>query len=63
MKHLVNLDEAVLARAKHRLGTDTIKATVNAALQLAAADDHGSLTDALEVLGSTEFIDREQAWR
>ncbi len=65
MKHLVDVDDDVLERAKRHLGTPTIKATVNAALWLAAggssADD--DLAAALVTLASVEFEDRSAAWR
>ncbi len=65
MKHLVDVDDDVLERAKRHLGTPTIKATVNAALRLAsggsAAD--ADLTAAVATLASVEFEDRSAAWR
>ncbi|MEP6814627.1 MAG: hypothetical protein ABI873_03640 [Marmoricola sp.] len=65
MKHLVDVDDDALERAKRHLGTPTIKATVNAALRLAAgssaADDE--LDAALETLASLEFEDRSAPWR
>lgn len=65
MKHLVDLDDEALERAKRHLGTATIKATVNAALRLAAggssADD--DLDAALVILASVGFEDRSSAWR
>jgi Arc/MetJ family transcription regulator len=64
MKHLVDLDEAALQAAKDQLGTDTIKATVNAALRRAAgADTTATMLSALDSLGSIDFADREEAWR
>jgi Arc/MetJ family transcription regulator len=65
VKHLVDLDDDALERARRHLGLPTIKATVNAALRLAAdrspADD--DLDDALTTLASVEFEDRSAAWR
>lgn len=65
MKHLIDLDEAALERARRRLGLPTIKATVNAALRLAAgppqADD--DVEAALAALAAIDFDDRSAAWR
>jgi Arc/MetJ family transcription regulator len=65
VKHLVDLDDETLERAKRHLGLSTIKATVNEALRLAAgrsaADDE--LDAALHTLAEVEFEDRSAAWR
>ncbi|WP_255450168.1 type II toxin-antitoxin system VapB family antitoxin [Skermania sp. ID1734] len=65
MKHLVDIDEAVLQRAKQELGLPTIKATVNAALRLVArrSERHDDLNSALDTLAEIEFEDRSAAWR
>lgn len=65
MKHLVDLDEAALDAARRRLGTKTIKDTVNAALHVVAGQDaeaHG-VDAALDRLARFPFEDRTQAWR
>ncbi|HVX42316.1 MAG TPA: hypothetical protein VHC49_00425 [Mycobacteriales bacterium] len=65
MKHLVDLDEDALDRARRQLGTDTIKSTVNAALRLASAapPDEAGLDRALDSLAAIDFADRSAAWR
>lgn len=65
MKHLVDLDDDALERAKRHLGTPTIKATVNAALRLAAGGSSAGddLDAAMATLASVEFEDRSAAWR
>lgn len=65
MKHLVDVDDDALERAKRHLGTPTIKATVNAALRLASGGSsaEADLSAALETLASVEFDDRSAAWR
>lgn len=65
MKHLVDVDDDVLERAKRHLGTPTIKATINAALRLAVegSSAHDDLAVALATLASVEFEDRSAAWR
>lgn len=65
MKHLVDINEQALARAKDHLGTPTIKATVNAALRLAAgtAPTDADFDEALDQLATVEFEDRAAAWR
>ena len=65
MKHLVDIDDDVLEAARRRLGTATMKDTVNTALRLAAdeADQRSNVSEALDTLASFEFADREQAWR
>ncbi|MGH3519325.1 MAG: hypothetical protein ACRDQ7_18280 [Haloechinothrix sp.] len=65
MKKLIDVDDESLEAAKQRLGTTTIKDTVNTALRLAA--DAGPLPEevdaALDVLGGIDFQDRAHAWR
>ena len=65
MKHLVDIDDDALAAAQRRLGTSTMKDTVNPALKLAAADerDPSDVATALDTLAAFDFDDREQAWR
>lgn len=62
MKHLIDLDEDALRAARARLGTTTIRETVNAALQLAAGGRQAEAAAALDVLASLELEDRERAW-
>lgn len=66
MKRLIEIDDEALEQAKQHLGTPTMKATVNAALRLAAgrAPETGQdIDDALDVLAGTDFDDRAAAWR
>ena len=62
-KHLVDLDEEALSVAWARLGTSTIKDTVNAALRRAGEDRAVEVAAALDVLGRANLIDRVEAWR
>ncbi|HLI43141.1 MAG TPA: hypothetical protein VKU92_01565 [Acidimicrobiales bacterium] len=62
-KHLVDLDENALSVAQARLGTTTIKDTVNAALRQAGGDRDAEVAGALDVLASADLIDRSEAWR
>lgn len=66
MKHLVDIDEQALSEARGRLGTVTIKDTVNAALRLAAQDEQHAerVEDALAVLAGLDLTDedRQAAW-
>ncbi len=62
-KRLVDLDDDALAAARARLGTKTIKDTVNAALRQAAAARRSQLSEALEVLARFELSDRSESWR
>ncbi len=62
-KHLVDIDDAMLAAARAELGTTTLKETVNQSLRLAAATRDRRVTRALDTLAQGEFDDREAAWR
>jgi Arc/MetJ family transcription regulator len=62
-KRLIDVDDRALEDARERLGTKTIKDTVNEALRRAAEGRHADLTHALDVLGSAELDDRADAWR
>ena len=62
-KHLVDLDEPALRAARARLGTSTIKDTVNEALRRTAGAREGSVTAALDALAAVPFEDRAEAWR
>lgn len=64
MKRLIDVDDESLEAARSRLGTSTIKETVNAALQLAAnSPTRAEIHAAIDTLASVEFEDRESAWR
>ncbi|MHB1535305.1 MAG: hypothetical protein ACYC1D_12010 [Acidimicrobiales bacterium] len=62
-KHLVDLDEEALSVAQIRLGTTTIKDTVNAALRRIGEGRAGKVAAALDVLGHADLVDRVEAWR
>jgi Arc/MetJ family transcription regulator len=62
-KHLVDIDEPTLRAARRRLGTRTIKDTVNQALRKAGDDRHTTIQRQLDVLAAAELAPREQAWR
>jgi len=62
-KRLVDLDDDALAAARARLGTKTIKDTVNQALREAAAARRAELNQALDVLAGRELVDRAESWR
>ena len=62
-KHLIDLDEQALAAARARLGTSTIKDTVNASLRRAGESRRADVVVALATLGDADLVDREQAWR
>lgn len=62
-KHLVDIDEKALSAARAELGTDTIKATVNAALQAACHARASRVAAALDALAGADLDDREHAWR
>jgi Arc/MetJ family transcription regulator len=62
-KHLVDIDERALRAARARLGTDTIKDTVNRALRQAAGDRDDEVRRHLDVLAGARLADREDAWR
>ena len=62
-KHLIDIDEKALSAARAELGTDTIKATVNAALEAAAFPRAPRVAKALDMLANSTLEDREHAWR
>jgi Arc/MetJ family transcription regulator len=62
-KHLVDIDEQVLANARAQLGVDTIKETVNRALRLVGENRSAMVTARLDALADAELASREQAWR
>jgi Arc/MetJ family transcription regulator len=65
MKHLIDLDEESLARARAVLGTSTIKATVNEALRRAALDStrEERIRSSLDALAAMPAFDRADVWR
>ncbi|HUY87036.1 MAG TPA: hypothetical protein VMU77_07950 [Acidimicrobiales bacterium] len=62
-KHLVDIDEAVLAAAQAELGTPTMKDTVNEALRRATVKRTVRVTKALDRLGRRQVSSRDEAWR
>lgn len=62
-KRLIDVDDSVLASAQARLGTATIKETVNTALRRVADDRSADLAEALQVLADMPLEDRSVAWR
>ena len=62
-KHLVDIDEAALHAARVRLGTGTIKETVNRALRQAGGGDRARLKRSLDRLARANLSPREDAWR
>ena len=62
-KHLVDIDEAALHAARAKLGSRTIKETVNRALREAAGDHQEDVKRRLDLLARADLDAREQAWR
>jgi Arc/MetJ family transcription regulator len=69
MKHLVDMDEELLARVKAILGTPTLKATVDRALKIAeesasnrAEERNKSLEDWASLCAQIPLQDRAEAW-
>jgi Arc/MetJ family transcription regulator len=62
-KHLVDIDDEALSKARAELGTATIKDTVNKALLIAAGRRDPRVTRALDVLARADLADRAEAWR
>jgi len=65
VKHLVDIDDELLERAKGCLGTQTIKATVDEALRKATEERARGQREALEHLGqifAEHPFDRSEAW-
>jgi Arc/MetJ family transcription regulator len=62
-KHLVDIDEDALTAARAKLGSATIKETVNRALRQAGEDQRGIVKRRLDLLADIDLADREQAWR
>ncbi len=62
-KHLVDIDERALSAARAELGTQTIRDTVNEALNRAASQRSAEVRRSLDRLARLEFDDRNEAWR
>ena len=62
-KRLVDIDDAALRAAQARLGTATIKETVNRALRQASGEQQALVRKRLDVLAEADLAAREDAWR
>ncbi len=62
-KHLVDIDERALQAARAKLGTVTIKDTVNGALRRASGEHATTVKKRLKALSQADLAGREQAWR
>lgn len=62
-KHLIDVDEDRLLRARAELGTRTIKDTVNEALRRAVRGRAERVAGALDSLAAAPPDDRADAWR
>ncbi len=62
-KHLVDIDEEALRAARARLGSETIKETVNRALRQVGDQQGEAVKRRLDLLARAELDPREQAWR
>jgi hypothetical protein len=62
-KHLVDIDEQALRAARVKLGSRTIKETVNRALRQAGGEHQREVNRRLDLLAGADLADREQAWR
>jgi len=62
-KRLIDVDDTALDAARARLGTRTIKDTVNEALRMAADERRDQLSEALGVLAGADLDDRAATWR
>ena len=62
-KRLVDVDDDALAAARARLGTRTIKDTVNEALRHVADERRAELSAALDTFAELDLADRDGAWR
>lgn len=62
-KHLVDIDEDALRTARARLGTQTIKETINRALHQAGGGDRTRVKRSLDRLARAKLAAREDAWR
>jgi Arc/MetJ family transcription regulator len=62
-KRLIDVDDDALNAARAKLGTSTIKDTVNEALRVAARERAIELAAALSTLSQADLDDRTEAWR
>lgn len=62
-KHLVDIDEDALSAARAELGTETIRDTVNLALDRAAGRRGAKVKRSLDLLAQLESEDRAPSWR
>lgn len=62
-KHLVDIDDDVLGAARARLGTETIKDTVNEALRQVSQGRKKEVARSIAILVRAKLQDRERAWR
>ena len=62
-KRLIDVDDDALDAARAKLGTITIKDTVNEALRVAARERSAQLANALSTLAAADLDDRSAAWR
>jgi Arc/MetJ family transcription regulator len=62
-KHLVDIDDKVLGKARAELGTGTIKETVNEALRRASGTRTRFVRQSLDTLAKATLADRDEAWR
>ena len=62
-KHLVDIDDEALGAARARLGTGTIKDTVNEALRQVSQGRTKEVRRSIDVLVRAKLQDRERAWR
>ena len=62
-KHLVDIDEDALRAAQAKLGSETLKETVNRARRQAGGDHRRAVKSRLDLLARSDLAAREQAWR
>jgi Arc/MetJ family transcription regulator len=62
-KRHVDIDDAALRAAQRRLGTTTIKDTVNRALRASGGEQQALARKRLDVLAGAYLVPREDAWR
>jgi Arc/MetJ family transcription regulator len=62
-KHLVDIDEEALRTARAKLGSKTIKETVNRALHQAGGEHRRAVKRSLDLLARGDLSARERAWR
>jgi len=62
-KHLVDIDEEALRTARAKLGSRTIKETVNRALRQAGGEHQKTVRRRLDLLADADLAPRVQAWR